>query len=95
MPLPNNLEHMQAMFDNIFAVQKVTVSFDSHHLARLGRHFAMKLWPDDYHSLVNEVFGEGSEAAALILRAADEAFDNRMEEEAEAQTLLRHYESAI
>ena len=65
MPLPNNLEHMQAMFDNIFAVQKVTVSFDSHHLARLGRHFAMKLWPDDYHSLVNEVFEKAQKPRPL------------------------------
>lgn len=95
MPLPNNLEHMQAMFDNMFAIQKVTVSFGGHQLARIGRHFGMKMWPSDYHPLVNDVFGEGSEAAALILRAADESFENRMEEEAEAQTLLRHYESAI
>jgi len=95
MPLPNNLEHMQTMFDNMFAIQKVTVRFDGYQLARIGRHFGMKMWPSDYYPLVNDVFGEDSEAAALILRAADESFDNRIEEKAEEETLLRHYESAL
>lgn len=103
MPLPSHLKHMQGVYNallqppvpNHLEQAPITVTLDRPQLARMGRILGRKTWPDHYQLLITELFGEGSEAAALILQAADEAFEEQLEAQAEEERLLKTYEAGV